>query len=140
MIKYNLKCEKNHEFESWFSSSSEFEKLKITKMLECIFCNSLNIEKSIMSPTVLKSKNEIKKNASNKEIINTKKKLIEIRNFVEKNFEFVGDNFATKARDIYYNENKNKNIYGTASKKEKKELLDEGVDLITIPWIDKKEN
>jgi hypothetical protein len=140
MIKYNLKCAKNHEFESWFSSSSEFEKLKITKMLECIFCNSLNIEKSIMSPTVLKSKNEIKKNASNKEIINTKKKLIEIRNFVEKNFEFVGDNFATKARDIYYNENKNKNIYGMASKKEKKELLDEGVDLITIPWIDKKEN
>ena len=54
MIKYNLKCEKNHEFESWFSSSSEFEKLKITKMLECIFCNSLNIEKSIMSPTVSK--------------------------------------------------------------------------------------
>ena len=140
MIKYNLKCAKNHEFESWFSSSSEFAKIKITKMLECIFCNSLNIEKSIMSPTVLKSKNEIKKNASNKEIINTKKKLIEIRNFVEKNFEFVGDNFATKARDIYYNENKNKNIYGTASKKEKKELLDEGVDLITIPWIDKKEN
>ena len=52
MIKYNLKCHKNHEFESWFSSSEEFEKLNKKKLLECIYCSSNNINKSIMSPMV----------------------------------------------------------------------------------------
>ena len=28
MIKYNLKCQNENEFESWFSNSQEFEKLK----------------------------------------------------------------------------------------------------------------
>ena len=50
MIKYNLKCNNNHEFESWFSDSTEFDKLKKKKLLECIFCHSKKINKSIMSP------------------------------------------------------------------------------------------
>ena len=59
MIKYNLKCNNNHEFESWFSESKEFERLKVRKLLECIYCNSKIIEKSIMAPmiSVSKSKN-----------------------------------------------------------------------------------
>ena len=52
MIKYNLKCENDHEFESWFSNSNEFEKLNRRKLLECIYCNSKKIKKSIMSPMV----------------------------------------------------------------------------------------
>ena len=52
MIKYNLKCEKNHEFESWFSNSEEFDKLNKKKLLECIYCASKKIEKSIMSPSI----------------------------------------------------------------------------------------
>ena len=140
MIKYLLKCKSKHEFESWFSSSMEYERLKKKNFIECIFCKSKLIEKSIMSPNVVSKKNKVKNMIDNKEFIKITKELKKVKEFVEKNFEFVGDNFATKARDIYYNENKNKNIYGMASKKEKKELLDEGVDLITIPWIDKKEN
>ena len=58
MIKYNLKCHKNHEFESWFSSSEEFEKLIKRKLLECIYCSSKNIDKSIMSPMVSNSKSK----------------------------------------------------------------------------------
>ena len=58
MIKYNLKCHKDHEFESWFSSSEEFEKLTKRKLLECIYCSSKNIDKSIMSPMVSNSKNK----------------------------------------------------------------------------------
>ena len=56
MIKYNLKCNNKHEFESWFSNSNEFEKLKKKKLLECIFCSSKKIEKSIMSPRVIGTK------------------------------------------------------------------------------------
>ena len=60
MIKYNLKCQSDHEFESWFSDSEEFEKLKKKNLLECIFCSSKKINKSIMSPMIsnLKINNE----------------------------------------------------------------------------------
>ena len=56
MIKYNLKCDQDHEFESWFSNSSEFEKLNKKNLLECIYCNSKKINKSIMAPMVSSSK------------------------------------------------------------------------------------
>ena len=57
MIKYILKCQKEHEFESWFLNSKEFEKLKKKNLIECIFCKSKKIQvKSIMSPRILKSK------------------------------------------------------------------------------------
>ena len=52
MIKYNLQCDNKHEFESWFSDSNEFNKLKKKKLLECIYCSSNKIQKSIMSPMV----------------------------------------------------------------------------------------
>ena len=55
MIKYNLKCENNHEFESWFLDSKEFEKLKEKKLLECIYCNSKKVKKSIMAPMISRS-------------------------------------------------------------------------------------
>ena len=58
MIKYNLKCHKEHEFESWFSSSEEFEKLTKKKLLECIYCSSKKIDKSIMAPMVSNSKSK----------------------------------------------------------------------------------
>ena len=52
MIKYNLKCSNNHEFESWFSDSKEFDNLKKKELLECIFCLSTKVNKSIMAPVV----------------------------------------------------------------------------------------
>ena len=63
MIKYNLKCENNHEFESWFSNSKEFEKLNKKKLLECIYCSSKKIKKSIMSPMISGTK-KIKNHAN----------------------------------------------------------------------------
>ena len=66
MIKYNLKCENNHEFESWFSDSNEFEKLKKKKLLECIYCSSKKIKKSIMAPMV---SNQKKKKRNLKKLI-----------------------------------------------------------------------
>ena len=105
MIKYILKCSNKHEFESWFSNSKEFEKLKNKKLIECIFCNSQKIEKSIMSPSIsLKEKGskKIKENSA-KEI---RKNLLKIKKFVEKNFEYVGDKFTQEMRSIYYGNKK----------------------------------
>ena len=140
MIKYNLKCKNKHEFEGWFADSKEFEKLKIKKMIECSYCGTKAIEKSIMSPNILS--NEEKKNISEstKNIKKIKDDLLKMRNFVEKNFEYVGKDFPKEVRNIYYDKKKNKNIYGKATEEETEELQDEGIELTAIPWIDKREN
>ena len=136
MIKYNLKCKNNHEFESWFSDSNEFEKLKKKKLLECIYCSSKDIKKSIMAPMISNlGKSELEQ--FDKKYINEKNKLLKIRNFVEENFEYVGKNFSKKVREIYYDKNNNKTIYGTTTPEERNELAEEGIELITIPWVNK---
>ena len=138
MIKYNLKCSNKHEFESWFSDSKEFEKLNKRKLLECIFCSSKNIQKSLMAPRVLNSKKSFELNNPNKdEYLKVKNDLLRFRKYVEKNFEFVGDKFADKVRQVYYDKNTKKNIYGTTTSKEREELREEGINLISVPWVEK---
>ena len=138
MIKYNLKCKNNHEFESWFSNSNEFEKLKKKNMLECIYCSSRSVKKSIMAPMVSGNNKDNDLMKENRFLKNEKKKLMEIRKYIENNFENVGDNFSKKVREIYYDKKNNKTIYGTTTQKEREELSDEGIDLLSIPWVDKE--
>ena len=140
MIKYNLTCKNKHEFESWFSDSREFEKLKSKNMIECIFCKTKSVKKSIMSPRVMSKEEHTKENRSLKEIKKIRKDLQKMRKFVEKNFEYVGDHFPREVRNIYYDKRKNKNIYGNATSEETEELKDEGIELTTIPWVDNKDN
>ena len=135
MIKYNLKCKNKHEFESWFSNSNEFERLKAKNLLECIYCSSKDINKSIMSPRVLSSNN--KNNQIKDDIKKFKMDLVSLRNFVEKNFEYVGKDFSKKIREVYYDKNNAKNIYGSTTKEERDELKEEGIELVSIPWIEK---
>ena len=138
MIKYNLKCHKDHEFESWFSDSKEFDNLKKKKLLECIFCLSKKIDKSIMSPMLSGTKennNQIK--ILNENFQNEKNELLKLRKFVENNFEYVGENFSKKVREVYYDKSHKKAIYGTTTQDERKELEEEGIDLFSIPWVSK---
>ena len=138
MIKYNLICDKEHEFESWFSDSLKFEKLKKKKLLECIYCSSKKVEKSIMSPMISNSSNlEISQNKFEKELFKEKKMLQQIRKHIEENYEYVGKNLSKKVREIYYDKKSKKTIYGTATLKEKEELAEEGIDLLSIPWVEK---
>ena len=139
MIKYILKCENKHEFESWFSSSTEFEKLVKKKLIECIFCKSQKVDKSIMSPNIVRKKNEyFIKHEAKDNLKKIKKDLIKMRNFIEKNFEFVGDKFSQEVKNIYYDKKKNKNIYGNTTSKQREELKEEGIELSSIPWIEKE--
>ncbi len=139
MIKYILKCHNDHEFESWFSNSDEFEKLNKRKLLECIFCSSKKIKKSIMAPMIFNTKKNkaIKFDIIDKDYNERKNKLLQIRKFIEKNFDYVGEDFSKKVREIYYDKKNNKAIYGTATLDERKELAEEGIDLFSIPWINK---
>ena len=107
MIKYNLKCNNNHEFESWFSDSSEFDKLKKKGLLDCIFCNSTRIEKTLMTPNIQSSKNKNEFLIDDKKRKYVKKKLKDYQKFIKENFDYVGDNFSYKARLLHYKKNKN---------------------------------
>jgi hypothetical protein len=138
MIKYKLACKDcNNIFDSWFSSSKEYEKIKKLRHLICHICNSLRVEKTLMSPNILRYqdnshqiKNENSKYKKVKKIIN------EYQKFIKKNFTYVGENFAYEARSIHYkNKKKSKAIYGSASKEELKELKEEGIEAVQIPWI-----
>ena len=136
MIKYNLKCHNNHEFESWFSDSKEFENLNRKKLLECIYCSSKKISKSIMAPMISGIKNEKKEYEKyNNYLKEEKKRLAEIRKYIEKNFENVGANFSKRVREIYYDKNSKKTIYGSTTPEEREELAEEGIDLMSIPWV-----
>ena len=138
MIKYNLKCHNDHEFESWFSNSREYDKLNKKRLLECIFCSSKKINKSIMAPTILNSKEKDKQNEIfNQNFKDEKNKLLSLRKFIEKNFDYVGKNFSKKVREVYYDKKNKKAIYGTATPKEREELVEEGIDLLSIPWVNK---
>ena len=138
MIKYNLKCHKEHEFESWFSSSEEFEKLTKKKLLECIYCSSKKIDKSIMAPMVTNSKSKNNKfEIVSKNLKNQKNELVKLRKYIEKNFDYVGKDFSKRVREIYYDKDNKKAIYGTTTSDERKELSEEGIDLLSIPWVNK---
>ena len=136
MIKYKLTCKDcSYKYDSWFASSKEFEKLKILKYLNCPSCKSLNIDKSLMAPSILNNKTRDKK------FIEVKNKLKEYKKFIKNNFDYVGENFSYEARSVHYNNKKRKKgIYGNASTKEIKELQEEGIETEIIPWIDDREN
>tara|TARA_Y100000768_G_scaffold361068_1_gene318817 strand:+ start:320 stop:601 length:282 start_codon:yes stop_codon:yes gene_type:complete len=91
-----------------------------------------------MSPMVSGIKlNEDKMNLVDQKLLNEKNQLIKLREHIEKNFEFVGDKFSEKVRDVYYDKETKKSIYGTTTPEEKKELEEEGIDLLSIPWVSK---
>ena len=138
MIKYNLVCECGKDFESWFSSSTEYDVLKKRKLVNCIYCNSTSVKKSIMSPNLpVKSQKKSKKVQLEQ---NIKKELLNFRRYIEKNCKKVGDNFPQEARNIHYDKKTSKGIYGKATQEEANELLEEGIEVGTIPWINKYEN
>ena len=137
MIKYKLICKDCETiFDSWFSTSREYEKLKNKKFLNCHMCNSLNVEKTLMSPNIFKSKNNAKVDDTSQKYKEIKKTISKYQEFIKKNFNYVGENFAYEARSIHYKSKKpSKGIYGTATSEDLKELKEEGIDTEMIPWI-----
>ena len=136
MIKYSLKCDKEHSFEAWFSDSLNFEKQNKKKLISCPSCSSLEITKNIMAPNI-----SSKKKNSNK--INQKKDKVEmvlnkVRKHVENNFDYVGDKFADEARSMHYGEKEEREIYGETTIKDAVELIEEGVNVQPMPGVNPK--
>ena len=137
MIKYKLICKDcETTFDSWFSTSREYEKLKNKKFLNCHICSSLNVEKTLMSPSVFMSKNNIMIDTPSQKYKEIKKTISQYQEFIKKNFNYVGENFAYEARSIHYkNKKSSKGIYGTVTKEDLRDLKEEGIETEMIPWI-----
>ena len=138
MIKYNLTCKCKKIFESWFSSSAEFDSLRKKNLIKCIYCESTSIRKSVMAPNLSSKSNKISKKLKVEK--NIKKQLLDIRKYLEKNCKNVGENFSREARSIHYDKKISQGIYGKATPEETSELLEEGIEVVNIPWLDKTEN
>ena len=140
MIKFDLVCENGHIFEASFDDSASFEKQRKKNQIECPFCNSSKISKSVMAPNVAnKSTSSSKINRKqNKLFSNYNKQLNKIKSEIEKNFTYVGKKFPEEARKIHYGETKDKPIYGEATDKESQELVEEGIQLIKLPFNQKE--
>ncbi len=138
MIKYNLICKCGGSFESWFLSSSGFDSLCKKKLIKCIYCGSSSIKKSVMAPNLPSKSNKVFKKTKLEK--NIKKQLLDVRKYIEKNCKNVGENFTREARSIHYDKKTSQGIYGKATPEETSELLEEGIEVATIPWVDKLEN
>ena len=138
MIKYNLICKCGETFESWFSSSSEFDYLCKKKLIKCIYCESSLVKKSVMAPNLPSKSNKIFKKSKLEK--NIKKQLLDFRKYIEKNCRNVGENFSREARSIHYDKKTSQGIYGKTTPEEASELIEEGIEVISIPWVNKSEN
>jgi len=138
MIKYNLICKCGETFESWFSNSSEFDSLFKKKLIKCIYCESSFVKKSVMAPNVPSKSNKVSRKTKLEKSI--RKQLLNFRRYIEKNCKYVGENFSREARSIHYDKKTSQGIYGKATPEESSELLEEGIEVTFIPWVDKTEN
>ncbi len=140
MIKFDLKCINNHIFEASFDDTSSFESQRKRKLIDCPYCSSNKVSKSIMAPNISSKSNSLKriKRDQEKVFANYNKQIKKLKSEIENNFTYVGKKFPEEARKIHYGEQEDKAIYGEATEKESKDLIEEGISLIKLPF-EKKE-
>ena len=137
MIIFNLLCQTcNYSFEGWFENSKEYQIQNKKNLINCPSCNSSRIKKGLMAPNVSKKSNSKDKKIKKSVASNIKK----LKTIIEKNFEYVGSNFSEEAKKIKYGESKDRSIYGEATIEQTKELVEENIDIVPLPFSPKKTN
>lgn len=134
MIRYTLRCAKDHEFEGWFKDSGTFETQRDKKKIDCPVCGSRKVERTLSAPNISSSRQQGAAEAERAR--NLHQALAELRRKVESTHEHVGPRFAEEARKIHYGETEPRGIYGEASGEEARDLLDEGIAVAPLPWIE----
>lgn len=155
MIRYTLACDKGHQFESWFADSAAYDKQAKRKLVTCPHCGSAKVDKTIMAPQISTSKKRAKAQApapSPAPAENTpvamispqeqefRSKLKELREHLTKNSDNVGTKFPDEARKMHYGEIEHRSIYGEATPKDAKEMLDEGIEFHPLPTLPEERN
>ena len=160
MIRYALRCERDHQFESWFQDSAAYDQQVKRKLVSCPVCESVRIEKAIMAPRIVSKKGRERAEqveqaaapatpapaaqeatplvmAQEREL---RAKLKELRDHIVKNADNVGERFPNEARKMHYGEIEHRPIYGEASPEEAKSLIDEGVEVSPLPVLPEDRN
>lgn len=157
MIRYALVCDKGHQFESWFADSAAYDKQAKRKLVTCPVCGSAKVDKTIMAPQIATSKKRAKVGApapaaaentqENSQVAmispqeqEFRTKLKELREHLTKNSDNVGTKFPEEARKMHYGEIEHRSIYGEATPKDAKEMLDEGIEFHPIPVLPDERN
>ena len=146
MIRYTLKCENDHRFESWFQSATAFEQLEKSRMVECPACGSNDVQKSLMAPPVPKKGNA---RAASAEAPapqpmaagpdpKLQEALKELRDHVEANSEYVGNRFAEEATSMHLGDIPHRSIYGEVRPEEAKRMAEDGVPAVPLPFMPKQ--
>lgn len=149
MIRYALRCERGHDFESWFQSSSAYDSQRKRGLVACPMCDSTKVEKAIMAPRIAsKGKSKaapqqpapIDDNASSSLVMAPQEreviaKLKELRDHVLKNADNVGNKFPDEARKMHYGDIEHRAIYGEATAEEARSLVDEGIEVAPLPIL-----
>ena len=153
MIRYNLRCERDHTFESWFQSSAAYESQEKRKLVNCPACGSAKVERAIMAPQIVSKKSRDRAapapaSAPSTEVTTPsstplmmaqerelRAKLKELRDHIVKNADNVGERFPNEARKMHYGDIEHRPIYGEASPDEARSLIDEGVEVSPLPVL-----
>ena len=155
MIRYSLRCERGHAFESWFQSSSAYDSQVKRKLVTCPACGSAKVEKAIMAPQIVSRKGRdsaapapAPAPAASTEVTapgstplmmaqerELRAKLKELRDHIVKNADNVGERFPNEARKMHYGDIEHRPIYGEASPDEARSLIDEGVEVSPLPVL-----
>ncbi|MGY3693886.1 hypothetical protein ACVIGA_003966 [Bradyrhizobium sp. USDA 3240] len=156
MIRYTLRCERGHQFESWFQSSAAYESQERRHLIDCPSCGSDKIERAIMAPQIVSKKGRERAQpapaapveappaestslmmAQEREL---RSKLKELRDHIVKNADNVGERFPNEARKMHYGDIEHRPIYGEASPEEARALIDEGVEVSPLPTLPEDRN
>ena len=150
MIRYQLRCELGHSFESWFQSSAAYESQERRKLVNCPSCGSSKVERAVMAPQIVSKAGRDSRAlvpaaetapapaatslvmAQEREL---RVKLKELRDHIVRNADNVGERFANEARKMHYGDIEHRPIYGEASPDEARALIDEGVEVSPLPLL-----
>ncbi|MEA2869011.1 MAG: hypothetical protein QOE39_3726 [Bradyrhizobium sp.] len=156
MIRYNLRCDRGHAFESWFQSSAAYESQEKRKLVNCPACGSAKVERAIMAPQIVSKKGrdnaaptppaatDVTAPTSTSLMMAQERelraKLRELRDHIVKNADNVGERFPNEARKMHYGDIEHRPIYGEASPDEARALIDEGVEVSPLPVLPEDRN
>lgn len=154
MIRYSLRCAKDHDFESWFRDSAAYDEQRARGLVTCPSCGATEVEKALMAPSLGAGarKGEEEPEAAPSKPVPEKVALLSekeealrammraVREQVMKNSDYVGEEFASLARQMHEGEVEQRSIYGEASADEVRALLDDEIEVLPLPSLPDERN
>lgn len=142
MIRFNLVCDKQHEFEGWFSSGADFDEQSARGLVECPHCGSQSVSKALMSPSVSTARGreattQLAMNRQQQAVLNQLRQAVKT---IRETSEDVGTRFPEEARRIHYGEAEERGIIGQAKPQEVKALVEEGIGIAPLPDLPEEKN